>query len=49
MLEPESLHAMVIDEMTNEAFLVVRYFSYESDFERMNGLNWCMEGCPIQS
>ncbi len=47
MLDPEHLRETVIEELTNEAFAAPDAYGYEADIERMSGLNWCMEGCPI--
>ena len=50
MLEHESLREAVIEELRNEAFDEPSVFADdEAHFERMNGFNWCMEGCPIQN
>ena len=50
MLEHESLRETVIEELTNEAFCELAFSNQDDDdFERMNGFNWCMEGCPIQN
>ena len=50
MLEHESLRETVIEELRNEAFDEPSVFADdEAHFERMNGFNWCMEGCPIQN
>ena len=50
MLEHESLRDMVIEELTDEAFFEPSvYDDDEAHCERMNGFNWCMEGCPIQN
>ncbi len=50
MLEHESLRETVIEELRNEAFDDPSVFADdEAHFELMNGLNWCMEGCPIQN
>ncbi len=50
MLEHESLRETVIEELRNEAFDEPSIFADdEAHFERMNGFNWCMEGCPIEN